>query len=67
MVVCATCKEEMELLVTSHQLLMEDGNVGEGDLYLCAGCEIEVVTNFKVLPNVYYSNVAQRFVRKGEI
>lgn len=67
MIICTACKEEMILTKKEDFFRLENEQIGQGDIFLCPVCETEVLGDFVLTPNVYYSESFQKFVRKGEM
>ena len=67
MLICMACKEEMTLTKKDHVFRFENEEVGQGDIFLCPACETEVLGDFILTPNIYFSEAYQKFVKKGEI
>ena len=67
MIICIACKEPMILTKEKHTFRLDDEQIGQGDIFLCPVCETEVIGDFVLTPNVYFSEAFQKFIKKGEI
>lgn len=67
MIICMDCKAQMLPKGIHLNITMKNNDVGTGNLFACPFCKLEIVTEFNILPEVYFSEKQQRFVRKGEI